>query len=429
MLIGLFQRIRKLHAPRGSFIANVLTLMTGTTIAQAILITIAPILTRIYKPEDFGIFALYMAIVSMIAIIATGRYELAIMLPENDDDAINIVCLSVCIVFFISFMTLIVIWLFNAQITKLMGSDKLSIWIYLIPISVLLTGIYQAFNYWSNRKKQYKRLAISRIAQSTTTASVNLEMGFEGFGFSGLILGVLVGQGIATYVLGWQIWREDKDKQKLISKKKMTENMIKYKDFPRINSIHAFIDSLQTSGIVFLISSFFGNVILGFYSFTMRILQAPFGLIGSAFSQVFIQKASETYNNGGDLQSLVKKTMIRLSLIALPILIILVFFAPDIFTLIFGNNWREAGVYAQILSPWFFLNFISSPVSQVPLILDKQKYAFYIGIWYNLSILSSMLIGYLTGNIYHSLYAMSIIGSLNLLFYIYWIFKISKKYN
>src|SRR5450759_1161965 len=138
MLIGLFQRIRKLHAPSGSFTANVLTLMTGTTIAQAILITIAPILTRIYKPEDFGIFALYMAIVSMIAIIATGRYELAIMLPENDDDAINIVCLSVCIVFFISFMTLIVIWLFNAQITKLMGSDKLSIWIYLIPISVLL---------------------------------------------------------------------------------------------------------------------------------------------------------------------------------------------------------------------------------------------------------------------------------------------------
>lgn len=425
MAAGFFKRIQTLHTP-GSFVSNVLTLMTGTTIAQAITIAIAPILTRIYKPEDFGIFALYMAIVSMIAIIATGRYELAIMVPEDDEDSINILALSIGIAFFISFTTFVLIWLFNAQIIKIIGIDKLSIWIYLIPISVLLTGIYQAFNYWSNRKRQYKRLAISRISQSTTAASVNIGMGFEGFGFSGLILGGFIGQGIATYVLGWQIWREDKEKKKLISKKKMNENMGKYKDFPIINSIHAFTDSLQSSGVVFLISAFFGDVILGLYSLTMRILNAPLGLIGSSVSQVFFQKASETYNNGGDLRLLLKKTTIRLGLIALPIFVVLVFFAPRIFVLVFGNNWREAGVYTQILSPWIFLNFLSSPVSQIPIIVDKQKYAFYIGLWYDLSLLFSVLVGYFTGNILYGLYSMSITGSLILLINMYWIFDISK---
>jgi len=43
---------------KSEFAKNVLTLMTGTTIAQAIPIAISPILTRIYTPEDFGVFAL-----------------------------------------------------------------------------------------------------------------------------------------------------------------------------------------------------------------------------------------------------------------------------------------------------------------------------------------------------------------------------------
>lgn len=427
MLAQIFKQIQTHYPPTGSFVANVLTLMTGTTIAQAIPIAIAPILTRIYTPEDFGILALYMAIVSMVAIIATGRYELAIMLPEKDEDAFNILALSVGIAFILSLITLIVIWLFNAKIIKLLGSTEISSWLYFIPISIFLTGIYQAFNYWSNRKKQYKRLAISRISQSVTTGSANLGLGFGGFGAGGLIGGSLIGQGIATTVLSWQIWREDHDKKGFISKKKIKENAEKYKDFPKINSLHAFTDVLQSSGVIFLISAFFGSLILGYYSFTMRILKAPLGLIGSSVSQIFYQKASETYRNGGNLQLLLKKTMIRLGLIALPIFILLIVFGPDIFAIFFGNNWREAGIYAQILSPWIFLNFIISPISQIAIILDKQRYALFIGLLNNLSITFSMLvIGYLSGNILYGLYILSILASLISIYNIYWILTISK---
>ena len=145
--------------PKSEFNRNVLTLMTGTTIAQAIPIAISPILTRIYTPEDFGMFALYMSIASIIAIVATGRYELAIMLPKKDEDAINIVALSIIISFFVSFISLLIVFIFNTQITNILGNPEISIWLYFIPLTVLLTGIYQSFNYWSNRKKQYKRLA------------------------------------------------------------------------------------------------------------------------------------------------------------------------------------------------------------------------------------------------------------------------------
>ena len=179
--------------PKSEFSRNVLTLMTGTTIAQAIPIAISPILTRIYTPEDFGVFALYMSVASILSVIAAGRYELAIMLPKKDEDAINIVALSILISFFISFISFLVIFLFNAKITNLLGNSEISNWLYFIPITVLLTGMYRSFNYWSNRKKQYKRLATSKIIQSFTTSSTNLSMGFGGFGASGLILGGVLG--------------------------------------------------------------------------------------------------------------------------------------------------------------------------------------------------------------------------------------------
>ncbi|GJQ23509.1 MAG: hypothetical protein HBSAPP01_12990 [Candidatus Brocadia sapporoensis] len=200
---------------KGSFAVNVLTLMTGTTIAQAIPIAISPILTRIYRPEDFGIFALYMSIASMLSVIATGRYELAIMLPEKDEDAVNIVALSLIIACFVSFLALVIVWVFNESITKLLDNKEISKWLYFIPLSVFLTGAYNAFNYWSNRKKQYKRLAISRISQSGATVTSQIGMGFSGLETAGLVGGSVFGQSVATGVLGWQALKEDHYRKKM----------------------------------------------------------------------------------------------------------------------------------------------------------------------------------------------------------------------
>ena len=130
--------------PKSEFSSNVLTLMTGTTIAQAIPIAISPILTRIYTPEDFGMFALYMSMATIISVIATGRYELAIILPEKDEDAINIMMLSIGITFLVSLITLLIIFIFNAQITLLFGNPNISQWLYFVPLTIVLTGVYQA---------------------------------------------------------------------------------------------------------------------------------------------------------------------------------------------------------------------------------------------------------------------------------------------
>ena len=140
--------------PKSEFSRNVLTLMTGTTIAQAIPIAISPILTRIYSPEDFGMLALFLALFSILSTIATGRYELAIMSPESDDEAKDIVFLSILVAIFVFFISTILIWFFDVEIAILLGNSEIKNWLYFIPFTVLSFGVYQSIDYWLNRQKK-----------------------------------------------------------------------------------------------------------------------------------------------------------------------------------------------------------------------------------------------------------------------------------
>jgi O-antigen/teichoic acid export membrane protein len=362
--------------------------MTGTTIAQAIPIAISPILTRIYTPEDFGVFALYISIASIIAVIATGRYELAIMLPKKDEDAVNIVVLSIIITFFVSFVALLLVYTFNVQITNLLGSPGVSNWLYFIPATVLLTGIYQSFNYWSNRKKQYKRLATSRVVQSGTTAITNIGMGVGGFGSSGLILGGVLGQGVATTILARMIWKEDSCRLNKVNKLKIFALIKRYKKLPIFNLPNALVDGFRLSGINILIGTVYTTSILGQFSLAWKMIQMPMGLIGSSLSQVFFQKVATT--NREELDILVKKFILRASIVAFPIFLTIYIYAVDIFIIVFGKNWEVAGEVASILTPWLFLNFLTSPLANLFIVLNKQEIV--LGVSFLYMILPLMII-------------------------------------
>ena len=366
--------------PKSEFSRNVLTLMTGTSIAQAIPIAISPILTRIYTPEDFGMFALYMSVASIFSVVATGRYELAIMLPKKDEDAVNIMVLSIIIAFFVSLITFLIVFIFNTQITRLLGNPEISNWLYFIPVTVLLTGIYQSLNYWSNRKKQYKRLATSRVVQSATTATTNLGMGFGGFGSSGLILGGVLGQGLASFVLGKMIWKEDRYRLKSFSKLRIFALSKKFIKFPKFNLPNALIDSFRLSGISILIAKFFTTSTLGQFSLAWKMIQLPISLLGSSISQVFFQKIAieEKYK----LYVIIVKFINRATIIALPLFVLIYIFSEKLFVFIFGIDWELAGKMASVMSPWLFFNFITSPLSTIFIKINKQDVLLIFSIWY-----------------------------------------------
>ncbi len=418
------------------FSANVLTLMTGTAIAQAIPIAISPILSRIYSPSDFGIFGLFLAVVSIIAVAAGGRYEMAIMLPKKDEDAFNILALSVIISFVVSAFVFIFILIFQNSFISIFiekypcyGFSEIKFWLYLIPVSIFLMSAYQIVNYWSTRQKTFKMNASGRIGQSGVNSLTTLSMGFLTKGPLGLITGTLTGYATGFFVLSFNIFKNIKNLFPFITKAKLKENAITYKAFPIINAPPALLSTMQDYGILFIIAYFFSSFVVGCYSFVIRIMNIPLSLIGSSMYQVFYQKASSLYNNNENIQPFVKKLFLRSFLIGLPIFVLIFVLAPRVFAFVFGEEWRYAGELAQILTPWLFLNFIASPISSLPLITNNQKKAMYLVI-IDISLrISALLIGGMAGSFKIGLGIMTISCSIVVLFALRWYYKLSGEVN
>jgi O-antigen/teichoic acid export membrane protein len=404
------------------FARNSLTIFSGNVIAQAIPFLAEPVLARLYQPADFAVLAVYLSVANLFSIIATGRYEMAIMLPKEDKKAVNVLGLSVLISIGVSVLSFLIVWIFNARICKILNNEDVATYLYLVPLSVISVAWYQIFNYWNSRKKRFKNVMFSKTTQSVTNVLINLGFAIKSLG---LVMGQFLGYLFGSFVLLFSFLRKDKDKLNQISRNDMKEVAVQYQDFPKINSIHAFGDVLKQSGEVFLLSYFYFKDKVGLHSRTLRLLFAPSSMIGSAVGQVFYQKASETYQNGGDLRGLLIKVLKTMALIAFPVFLTVALFGDDLFAWFLGEPYRMAGAYGRYLAPWLFFNFITMPVSQIPLIVSKQKKAFLISILGHTMYLSAVIIGGLNKNILLGFILLSIFSTLYYIGIILWFIKIS----
>ncbi len=347
--------------------------MTGTALAQAIPIAISPILTRLYSPEEFGVFALYMAVASIASIFVTGRYELAILLPKDDSDAIQIVALAAGLSCGLSFVLLVAVVVLNQKITHWLGASGLSMWLYWVPASTLLMGLYQSLNYWNNRKSYYRRLAISRVVQSGSASIGQLSGGYAAAGAVGLVGGQIFGQFLSTATLARLMWNEDRQQIKNIKRNLIATAAKVYSNFPKyLVAAHGF-NTASSQMPIMMITALFSTTITGFYTLTQRVLGAPMSLVAGAIGDVFRQEASYAYVHTGNCKSIYRSTFRRLLSISFLPFLVFFFLAPNLFSFVFGAKWAVAGEYAQILTPMFFLRFITSPISQVAVIAQKQK--------------------------------------------------------
>jgi len=373
--------------PTSEFSRNVLTLMTGTTIAQAIPIAISPILTRIYTPEDFGVFALFIAATSIFGSIANGKYELAIMLPKKDEDAINIFALGFIINITISLSSLLIIIVFHDYILKLLNNQEISHWLYFIPFSIFLIGCFNLLNYFNTRIKQYKDLAKTSIYKSIAASIIQLSLGFLKAGALGLISGQIISQIVSNTKLFLNVKKLKLFKH--MKKIKIIALAKKYKKFPLFSLPNAIVDGIREQGFNILLPIIFSMATLGQFYLAQRMLKMPISVIAGSISQVLLQKmsVSKSYQLYELYISFLKKSVLVSALIFLMIY----FFSVDIFTIIFGENWKLAGEIASILSPWMFLSFITTPLANIFIILQKQEVVLLYAIIYAIIPISLIL--------------------------------------
>jgi O-antigen/teichoic acid export membrane protein len=417
--------IKKLF-PKSDFSKNVLTLLTGTSIAQAIPIAISPVLTRIYTPNDFGIYALYMSLASILSVISTGRYELSLLLPKKDEDAFSLLSLSLFLSFLFSIFISIIFYFFNVQIVLILGNPNIERWLYFIPISIFFTGLFQTLTYWSNRNKQYKTIAKGRVSQSSGTAISNLILSLNNSNGKGLIIGGIIGRITGSLYILFSTWKKDKPKIKSVKYFKILALAKRYIIFPKYNTSHAVLNIFSSKSPIFILSSYFTSSSVGLYSLAERIIMLPSGLLASGISQPFYKKMADYKNEGKNIFPLLKKTCNTLVAISVGPFLFLFILGPTIFGFVFGEDWKTAGTIIQILVPFFLLRFIGSVISNIVYVFNEQKKALNIEIVHTFLRVLALLIGCLYNNFYIALILFSIVSTIISAYRLYWYLEIAK---
>lgn len=431
--------------------------MTGTTISQMIPFLIMPILSRLFSPEEFGLYAFYFSLVTFLVVISTGRYELAIPLPKENSDAWQILLLSFLILSGFSILLLVAILFFNDTLLGLFNRPQIGNWLYIIPVFVFLTGSYNILTLWLHRMKQFGSSANSKVQLSFWENLVTLFMGLRkngiglqninekfstlftknnvvlslnNIGFGGLLIGRMAGLIASNLYIVFKIKKSKPAESKSVNQIAIKRLAHEYRNFPKINMLHAVSDELKNSGLSFTILFFFMDRVLGIYMQTYRLLRAPLGIIGSAFGHVFFQEVAEQSYSNKPISGLINRTVIKLFLIALPLFTSIFLLSPWFFTIFLGEKWSDVGVYAQYMTPWLFVNFIFSPVSQVALVIGKQFSFWMVNLLSSSLVFISMLVaGLVFNDIKSGLILISITQVIYSIYMYWWLQKIAKEHD
>jgi len=360
-----------------TFINAVMTMAFGTSFAQILGVLAYPIITRIYSPEAFGVFTLFLSISSIIIIIASLRYEFSIMLPKTDGEAANLFALSIFLLSATSLLTLPLFWLEGSSIIRWLNAPDLAPYLPLISASVFVGSLYYAMYYWNSRIQRFNRISAAKITSSTAMTSMQLGAGLSGFAYGGSLIGAnIFGNVLSVLFLGYHTWR---DSRFLLREHLRWRAIIfgfkRYIQFPLYDTWSSLLSMIYLQLPAILLSKYFTAAVVGYYSLSLMVLQMPINLIGSAISQVFFQRAaSAKHRSEEEVASLVKNTVVHLFALGIFPTLVLLINGRDLFVFVFGEPWAEAGMYSQMLALWIFIMFITSPVSPLFAIFEKQKY-------------------------------------------------------
>jgi len=359
--------------PRGRFARSVTVLAGGTALGQAITVLVSPILTRLYSPEDFGVFGVYASMLGIITVVASLRYEYAVPLPEDDKTAANVLALCFMLLVGMTLIAWFVIQALGRKIVTWANAPELERYLWLLPLGMLGAGAYQVLNYWAVRKRDFSRIARTRIGRGVARAALQVGMGLVRSGPLGLLLGQLVGETAGSASLGLVAWRQDRVSFKAVSLQGMCQAGARYKRFPLFSSWADLLDALGLQVPQLLFAAFYGTEVAGWFALGQRVIAAPLNIVVDSVAQVYFGEAARLPKDDlTAMKQLFLKLTGRLALIGgLPVAVICAL-APWFFTIVFGSGWETAGRYVQIMGVMFAVRFAIIPLSHTLNILERQ---------------------------------------------------------
>ncbi len=424
-MMSLKKLVRQLKT--SEFLANIGKLMSGTGLAHLIGIAAIPVLTRLYTPDEFGIFATYISVYTICYSVIALRYESAILMPARETEANNVAALAGSIALSGSLGLFVILLLMGDLIADWLNIQAMGAFLLLIPFSVATFSLFQIFNFSLNRAKRYASMAAGRVVLATGSAGSQIGLGAAQVSFPGLIAGKIIGDFLGLITLVWQRLKINQSVFAGVSPKRMMAMGKRYRNFPLYNTPHALTTSVSNNFPVLLFNSYFSEAVAGFYSIALKACYSPVQVIAQASYQVFGQRLSEKFGRKDRIMPFIKSTLLLQAGVGFLPFLALFIISPWLFSFVLGPEWSESGEYVRILTPYIFMVFIVTPMNFIPMLLNRQRKAFVIDVVYLIMRLTSLFTGIYFGSVYLALALYSLSGIIISIYQLVWIWLIASE--
>lgn len=403
------------------------TLLMGGALAQLVPLLLGPVLARLFTPQAFGVFTTFSTVAATVAVVACGRYEFALPMARDEDEAAVLLALCVRIG-----LLVLVLSVPLAALLNMTGHLPLP---WLLPLAVAAAGALQLLIMWSNRAQRFRALAISRVLQYGGAALLQVALGVALWGAArqpagaeaawALVIAPVISGVLAALVLvqpapagGWRALLPARAHPGM--QQAMRQVAVKFRDFPLLNTPHAFLGALQDALAVAMLVAFSGHAAAGFWGLGLRYLKAPATLVGSAVSQALYPRLAGA--QPADAQRAVRQIMALLGAVALGLMLVLMVAGPWLFRLVFGAAWQEAGELARALAPYIAVHFVAAPLAVVTMAWKAQRWALLLSIVGQIVFLIALMLGLKFGGLIGGGWAVS--GAMSV-YFLYFFYKLA----
>jgi O-antigen/teichoic acid export membrane protein len=356
--------------PEISFLRKLSALVGGTLAGQALVILVSPLLTRLFTPEEFGVFAVFAALAGILGASATLRFEYAVPVAANDEDAAALVMVAIVATGLTAALQTLLIWYFGARLVTVVEAPALAGWLWLLPPASLTWGFGSALAHWSIRRNTYAVNGLNRTLHLGSQAGGQVVFGLLGTGGPGLIVGYLVGYVVRV---GHYLGSLRVGERRLLRSQPpaaLWRRACESWRYPAFAFPSGLLHNSAELVPVFLVAALYGTSVAGLYALGQRVMSLPMQMLSQVASQVFL----------GELRGLDPAAIHRLFLRTIALftglgllgMVPLLLFAPALFAIVFGETWRESGSIVQLLVPLYLVRFIVQPISQLLYAFGRQ---------------------------------------------------------
>jgi O-antigen/teichoic acid export membrane protein len=389
------RRLIALFVPRGQVGRSVAVLAGGTAASQVIFALSAPLLTRLYAPADFGALGVYTAAVGLLGVFVGLRYMLAVPLPEEQKEAVNVVALSLVVGAGMSGALGLLGVVLGGPFADIMHVPELAPYMWLLPFSLLGNCVYQTLYFWAIREQGFSVIARTRASQTIARVSVQSLLGIVGVAPLGLLLGDLAGGVTGSGSFARLLHKRVPGALRFVSVESMRRARKRFSRFAWFSTPADFLGVASIQGVPLVVAYLYGATTAGWYALTLRVVALPMTVIGVAVGETYFGIAPRlARTDPSALRSLFKKATTRLLIIGTGPTVVLMLAGPTLFSFVFGDQWETAGVYARYLAPALLAQLVASPLTETTSILERQELQLLVSALRTVLVLGTFLVAY-----------------------------------